>query len=141
MGSHSKAQAQAHAAGIVLYRGVHESLHLGKSHDFVELVVDLGSLHTQDGAVQVDVLSAGQLLMKASAYFQEGSHPTKDIGVAFCWLCDAGKHFEQRTFARSIVTNDAYNWVSFQPVRTSALRLEIQSQDEFSAGILEWKAQ
>jgi hypothetical protein len=39
------------------------------------------------------------------------------------------------------VAKDAYNWVSFQPIRTSALRLEIQSQEEFSIGILEWEVQ
>jgi hypothetical protein len=37
------------------------------------------------------------------------------------------------------VETDAYNWVSFEPVRTGALRLEIQSQKDFSVGILEWK--
>ncbi len=34
---------------------------------------------------------------------------------------------------------DAYNWVAFEPVRSTALRLEIQSQNEFSIGVLEWK--
>lgn len=34
---------------------------------------------------------------------------------------------------------DRYNHVSFRPVRTSGLRLEIQLQEKFSAGILEWK--
>ncbi len=34
---------------------------------------------------------------------------------------------------------DRYNHVSFQPVKTSGLRLEIQLQENFSAGILEWK--
>jgi hypothetical protein len=39
------------------------------------------------------------------------------------------------------VTKDDYNWIAFEPVRTSALRLEIQSQNDFSSGILEWKVQ
>ncbi len=34
---------------------------------------------------------------------------------------------------------DKYNEVSFRPVRTSALRLEIQAQKDFSVGVLEWK--
>ena len=34
---------------------------------------------------------------------------------------------------------DKYNRVRFDPVRTSALKIEIQLQDKFSAGILEWK--
>jgi uncharacterized protein len=36
------------------------------------------------------------------------------------------------------VSKDALNRVTFTPVRTSALRLEITLQPEFSAGILEW---
>ena len=34
---------------------------------------------------------------------------------------------------------DVYNLVRFRPVRTQALRLEIQLQQDFSAGIHEWK--
>ncbi|MGD2294664.1 MAG: glycoside hydrolase family 127 protein [Candidatus Aminicenantes bacterium] len=37
------------------------------------------------------------------------------------------------------VSKDMYNRVTFTPVRTSALRLEIQLQEKFSAGIHEWK--
>lgn len=37
------------------------------------------------------------------------------------------------------VKKDTFNRVSFKPVRTSALRLEIQLQENFSAGIHEWK--
>jgi hypothetical protein len=34
---------------------------------------------------------------------------------------------------------DAYNRVTFKPVRTTGLRLEVQLQPNFSGGILEWK--
>jgi hypothetical protein len=37
------------------------------------------------------------------------------------------------------VKKDTFNRVSFKPVRTSALRLEIQLPEKFSAGIHEWK--
>ncbi|MBM3294109.1 MAG: glycoside hydrolase family 127 protein [Candidatus Aminicenantes bacterium] len=37
------------------------------------------------------------------------------------------------------VAKDAYNTVRFAPVTTSGLRLEIRLQDNFSAGIQEWK--
>jgi hypothetical protein len=39
------------------------------------------------------------------------------------------------------VEKDSYNSVSFKPVQTTALRLEIQLQDKFSAGIIEWKVE
>ncbi|MBN2244575.1 MAG: glycoside hydrolase family 127 protein [Candidatus Aminicenantes bacterium] len=34
---------------------------------------------------------------------------------------------------------DQYNRVRFDPVKTSALKLEIQLQEKYSAGVLEWK--
>lgn len=37
------------------------------------------------------------------------------------------------------VTKDTYCRVEFKPVRTTGLRLEIQAQKDFAAGILEWK--
>ncbi|MBW1829681.1 MAG: glycoside hydrolase family 127 protein, partial [Deltaproteobacteria bacterium] len=37
------------------------------------------------------------------------------------------------------IEKDKYNTAAFVPVKTSALRLEIQLQKEFSAGIIEWK--
>ncbi len=40
------------------YRG---TLDLGKGYDLVELAVDLTSMHAKNGAIEVDVLSSGQL--------------------------------------------------------------------------------
>ncbi len=39
------------------------------------------------------------------------------------------------------VTKDQYNRVSFTPVTTTALRVEVDLQPKFSAGILEWKTE
>jgi DUF1680 family protein len=39
------------------------------------------------------------------------------------------------------VEKDLYNRVTFRPVRTRALRLDIQLQTGFSAGILEWRVE
>ena len=37
------------------------------------------------------------------------------------------------------VAKDRFNKVSFDPVRTNALRLEVQLQPDFSGGVLEWR--
>jgi len=37
------------------------------------------------------------------------------------------------------VAKDKFNKVTFKPVTTTGLRLEVQLQPEFSGGILEWK--
>ncbi len=37
------------------------------------------------------------------------------------------------------IERDRFNYVTFTPVTTAALRLEAQLQPKFSSGILEWK--
>jgi hypothetical protein len=37
------------------------------------------------------------------------------------------------------VQRDQFNRVTFTPVTTTALRLEVQLQPKFSVGILEWR--
>ena len=38
-----------------------------------------------------------------------------------------------------MTTPDTYNRVTFKPVEAEGLRLEVQLQPNYSAGILEWK--
>jgi len=39
------------------------------------------------------------------------------------------------------VERDKFNRVTFDPVTTNSLRLEVQFQDKWSAGILEWRVE
>jgi hypothetical protein len=36
------------------------------------------------------------------------------------------------------ISKDAYNRMTFDPVRTDAMRLEVELQEDQSGGILEW---
>src|SRR5664280_2281471 len=58
VGRDGESQAQIHAGGVVLYGGVEEAVDLGECDDLVELAADLGALHAQDGAVEIDVFAA-----------------------------------------------------------------------------------
>jgi DUF1680 family protein len=51
---------------------------------------------------------------------------------------DAWKPVEAATDAYA-VAKDRYNRVAFAPVTTSGLRLEVQAQPQFAAGVQEWK--
>ena len=107
---HGKGQAQVHPAGVELDRGVDELLHFGKGHDFVELPVDFGPAHAQDGAAQVDVLPAGQLRVKARAHFQQGTHAAVKFRVALGGPGDPGENLEQGGLARTVVADDAHHF-------------------------------
>lgn len=70
-----------------------------------------------------------------------------DTGVGGCrvpasWrlLYKAGDEFKAVPNASSFaVEKDKFNKVTFDPVETGSLRLEVQLQGDFSAGILEWR--
>jgi len=82
-----------------------------------------------------------QLVYVAKVYwFDDG--PTGGCRVPQSWKIlykdgDNWKEVEGATQARTAI-ND-YNRVTFTPVNASALRLEVQLQPGFSAGILKWK--
>ena len=76
MRGHGKGQAHIHAAGVTLYGRVDEFAEFGEVHDLIESAIDLAFLHAQDGAVEEDILAAGQFGMKACAHLQETPHPS-----------------------------------------------------------------
>ena len=84
------------------------------------------------------------------------AHPTRVSSVAVYWFDDTGrgacrvprswrllyrdgkKWKPVRAATRYAARTDRYNQVKFDPVTTSALRIEATLQPGFSAGILEW---
>jgi hypothetical protein len=70
-----------------------------------------------------------------------------DTGTGQCrvpqdWrlLRRAGEEWaEVKTAVKDAVGRNTYNRMTFEPVETTALRLEVQLQPGFSGGILEWK--
>ena len=82
MSGHGEGKPQVHAGGVALDRRIHEFLDFGKRDNFVKAALDFGLLHTQNRAVQVDVLAPGKLGMKARSYFQEGADASVDAYAA-----------------------------------------------------------
>ena len=66
-------QPHVHAARIALHRRVEEGLDFGELHDAVELGLDLEAPHAEDGAVEEDILAAGQLRVEARADLEQDS--------------------------------------------------------------------
>ena len=89
---------------------VQERLDLGKGHDFLEPALDLPAAHPQDGAVQVDVLAPGELLVKTGAHLQERSHPAPHGHPPLGGFRDAGEHFEEGGLAGPVPADDPQNF-------------------------------
>ena len=107
MRGHGKGQADVHARGVALDRRVQEFFHAGEVHDLIELAADFRPAHAEDGAVEKDVLAAGQLGMEARAYFQQAGHTSAQSNLAGAGLSDAGKKLEQCGFSRTVAADDA----------------------------------
>ena len=109
---HRKRQPHVHPTRIPLHRRVDELLRLGEGDNFAEsagfpgLPVDLRFLHAEEGAVQEDVLAAGEFGVEARADFEEGGdsaakrHRTASRGG------DAGEDFEEGGFAGAVAADE-----------------------------------
>src|SRR5882724_3283705 len=78
-----------HAARVMFDRRVDELFNLGKSHYFVKLACDLGALHAEYRAVEIDVFATGQFRMKAGANLKQRANAAVNVGVARRWFSDA----------------------------------------------------
>src|SRR5262249_55671105 len=87
--SDSEGQAHVHAARIMLDWSVDESLDFGEGNYLIKLALDFRLLHSQDGAIQIDVLAAGELGMKSGAYLQQRAHSAAYLGIALRRFRDA----------------------------------------------------
>src|SRR5690606_18108863 len=74
VGGHGEAEAYAHAAAVTLHGGIDVVGDAAEGDDLVHLGVHLGLGHAQDGAVEVDVVAAGELGVEAGSYFQQAAH-------------------------------------------------------------------
>ena len=106
MGRHGKGQAKLHPTRVALDGGIDETLNFGEGHDFIELSIDLGPFHPEDGAVQVDVLAAGQLGMEACSDLEKGAHPAVDASFALGRLGDARQDLQERALPGAVLPDD-----------------------------------
>jgi len=73
-------------------------------------------------------------------WFDDTGHGEVRVPASWRLLYKDGDAWKPPSYARAhAVENSFYNRLTFTPVRTSALRLELTVQAGWSAGIHEWK--
>ena len=72
-----------------------------------ELARDLAALHAEDRAVQVHVLAAGELGMKAGTDLEQAAYTSANLGAACRRSRDTGEHLEERRLASSVAPDHA----------------------------------
>src|SRR5579863_8242638 len=103
-------EADVHAGGVVFHGGIDESFDFGEGDDLVELAGDLAASHAEDGAVEEDVLAAGELVMEAGADFEEAADAAVNGGLADGGLGDARQNLQERRFAGAVASDEAENF-------------------------------
>src|SRR5262249_51369536 len=66
-----EAQARVHPGGVPLDGGIEKLRDARELDDLVELLIDGAAPHPHQRALKVDVLAAGQILMKTCGHFDE----------------------------------------------------------------------
>jgi hypothetical protein len=82
MGGHGKGQSHIHAARVSLYGSVQELLHFRELHYFVEVTINLGLLHPENGPVHVYVLSSSKFWMESGSDLKEAPDPLRIVRLS-----------------------------------------------------------
>ena len=107
VGGYGEGQFYIHAAGIALDRGVDEFPNLGKLDDVLHFGVDLRFGHAQNRAVEVYILPAGHLGVKARTNLQHGGNPAVDADFALGRGGDPAQEFQHGALAGAVAADDA----------------------------------
>src|SRR5229473_2710702 len=75
-------QPHIHAARVMFDGSFEKLLSPREIYDFIELRVDLAPAHAQDGSVQINILTSGEVWMKASANVEQASYFPVQFGAA-----------------------------------------------------------
>src|SRR5690606_587230 len=86
MSRHGKREPNHHPRRVVLRRCIQKHFDARKLDDLVELAVDLPLRHSENRAVHIDVVAAGQFRMESRANLQKARDATSNHSAAERWF-------------------------------------------------------
>src|SRR5262249_5266569 len=101
-----KGQPHIHPAAVMFDRRIKEFFYFGESDYLIKFISDFALAHAQDGAIERDVLAAGQLGMEPCDDSEKPRHPTTERDQTLRRLGDAAQNFEERAFAGAVPADD-----------------------------------
>ena len=117
VGSDGEAEADLHAARVVLHLAVDGVRDLGELDDGVEALVDVAARQAEEAAEHVDVLSATQDGVDAPAHLEEGANPPVGLAATGRLVHAAADHLEHRGLSRAVDADERH--------RPARLQLEV----------------
>jgi hypothetical protein len=107
---HRKRQPYIHSTGIPFHRRIEELFDAGEVDDGVELFLDFGAFHAEDGAIEEDIFAAGEFGVEAGADFEERADAAVEFDGAGGGFGDAGEDFEEGGLAGAVAADDAHDF-------------------------------
>lgn len=106
MDGDGEAEANLHAGGVVAEGDVNEFFEFGVVHDLLELGFDFFAGEAEEGGVEVDVFSSGEVGVESGAEFEEGAESAVDFASAFGGVDGAGDDAEDGGFSRAVASDE-----------------------------------
>ena len=105
-GRDGKGQPHVHAGRVRLDGPVDELANVGEGFDVGKAPGDFLSADAQDGAIEIDVLTSGELGVEARAQLQQRGHATTDGDLASSGRERAAQDLQQRALAGAVAADD-----------------------------------
>jgi len=122
-------QTGIHAGGVVLDGGVHVVFQFGEGHDALVALRHLRSGEPKEGAVEVEVLAAGELGAEARPELDHGGDLSVDGAAALGGPEDAREDLQERALAGPIPPDDAHDLPGSHGERDPAKRPQVRIVD------------
>ena len=90
----------------MLQGNVDESLQLGEGDNVAKACGHLTSIEAENRAVEIDIVSAGQIRVKARAQLQQAGDATEGFNVPARRFQDARDELEQGALSRSVLADE-----------------------------------
>src|SRR5262249_30745172 len=87
-------------------------LDAGERHNLVESPGDLARAHAEKGAVEIDVLAAGQFMMKAAADLEQRSDAAIEPDFSDGGTRNPGQDLQQRRLAGAVTADDSHDFAA-----------------------------
>ena len=110
---HRKAESDVHAARVDLHRFVDEVANAAEVDDLVHRRVHVFAAQPEHGAIEVDVLSAGEIRVESRPEFEQGRETAFGCDGSLGGAVDVGHQSQQGRFAAAVVADQAEERVGF----------------------------
>ena len=97
----------------MLDRRIDKFFHFSKVNDLIELLANFALRHSENCAVEVNVLPPGELRVEARSDLEQARDTPTQQDAPFCRLGDAAQDLQQRALSGAVATDDTENLALF----------------------------